>query len=197
MPLPNNSPRRKKGTPIRVTTPDFGTVKFHSGKPAFFEPNQLVYVGIERRGETDRRDKANDRRYEWRTPDPKKVTPQVWGRRLVPSRKYDPIKFKADKLLPAEWFTQFQNDINRVLAEQATKHKTTPEEIRKRLAAQLGKTGQHMGMALHKRNGSVYMITYNPVDNSFYWSSTRRISERRKADRRSSLRDVNVDGTVN
>jgi hypothetical protein len=196
MPQPNRGPRGKKGWPIRVRNPPFVTGNMQNGKMEINTPNKIVYQGPERRGTTDQRDPQRDRRYEWRTLDPKKKSPTVWGRRLTPARKYEPTKYSADRGLPKKWFTEIKSNIDEMIQTMAKENKTSQENAWKILLAQLPK-GFYITTPPRRHNGKEYLISFNPADRLFYWSSTRRTMERRGGDRRSPFRVIENDPSIN
>lgn len=197
MVAPGRGPRYKKGTPIRVRTPNREMSFMKGGKVTHYSPKTIVWTGRERRGENDQRNPANDRRAEWRNPDKTKQNPKLWGQRKIPARKYDPKKYPADAKLPKEWFTVIQAQFNKYVYDIAKKNKIPFVIAKDSILQRLRKTKEHIYGGHHRIGDVEYGISYDPVSNSFFWNSTRRTTERRKGDRREPTLIVEFDEKAN
>ncbi|MBI4043889.1 MAG: hypothetical protein HY393_03730 [Candidatus Diapherotrites archaeon] len=179
-----------KGLSIRVIKPahmQLGTL--NEGEPALqYAPQKGVYTGRERRSGFENRTHENDLRKEWR--ENQSVKPPFKGRREAMAwREYIPTKYAADKALPKEWFTKTRQAVEHRVRMIAKEHSCT----RAQAIAHLKIGPEKMPGARFTTGKRDYLIGYDPSKQHFYWASTRRKDDRRKAERRDNNRVIRFD----
>lgn len=195
---PSKRPTPKKGSRIRsyhTAEPAFG-LQGADGKVYKFTSHlaqpRLVYQGIERRGEEDRRNGKNERRSEWKSPTKANSTGLAYrGRRADPWRKYDPMK---DRTIPKEKVQAIRQEAEAFITRTMGEKKMS----RKALMASFRREYGGTYYAQEFIAGPVkYVLRLDVATNQLSWSSTRRRNERRVFNRRTTQQYATHDPSVN